>query len=237
VYNPETIGITKINLTIIQPRASIPISTWHISSGDMVSRIQELKYQATLTDSVNQIFVPGEPQCTYCKARSNCKALANLVTDTFELAGKVALTKKANTLNDKDIKRIIELSPLIKRTLDDIEEAALARLLNGEKIAGIKLGVGRNYRTWKVSPEEVIENLQSYGVPKEALFEYKLIKPSSLSKISWVKDDGSIGFLTDLQVDVFTDAYVSKTKGAVKIILDDEEDEIIKFCVNVYGVI
>lgn len=70
----------KFRLTVIQPKLATKgmpiISSWDISTKDLLADAEAAKAQAAATEDPNAPLVPGESQCKFCRAKGACPALA-----------------------------------------------------------------------------------------------------------------------------------------------------------------
>lgn len=220
---------TDFHMTIIQPRASKPISTWTVSSYHLSDQVYTLKQEANATDHPEAPLVPGDSQCNYCPVKKNgCQALSDVATrgigvtlNTIDMAHQIA-EKSPNTMSNDQLSKIVEAAPLMRQLLESAESEIIRRLESGQTIPGFKLVNGRGSRVWNLTEEETGEKLRKMGVPKAALYVSKFISVSQAEKLIWTKKDGTKAQLTKRQLEIIENEYVTKLAG--KLTLAPESD-------------
>ena len=234
---PEMYPWREVRMTIIQPKLALrglnPIVTWIVPVSYLLERADELFHEALATDAVNAPLVPGESQCKYCRAKGSCSALASnvmkevgimfqpTVTQTFDVAQQSA-DKDPATMDDDQLRQIMEAAPLMRQLLEGVEKEALRRLQSGKAIAGLKLVNGRGSRAWNLSDDQIAEKLVKMGIPKSAIYETKLVSPAKAEKLSWSKRDGSKVTLSELQLKRLEQEYVSKLAGKPTVVSESD---------------
>ena len=148
-------------LHVVQPRI-FNIKYWDITLEDLIEFEKYAYKRAELALSKNAVRTPGEIQCRWCSAKSDCKALADFAEkaitvefDNIDEMGAVLDIAEQRMSNEQkrfllDNKNVIEL--FMKSVWDEVNE----QLLRGEKFPGYKLveGVGRN--CWDDKAEEFL---------------------------------------------------------------------------------
>jgi hypothetical protein len=234
---PEMYPWREVRMTIIQPKLALrglnPIVTWIVPVSYLLERADELFHEALATDAVNAPLVPGESQCKYCRAKGSCSALASnvmkevgimfqpIVNQTLDVAQQSA-DKDPTTMDDDQLRQIMEAAPLMRQLLEGVEKEALRRLQSGKAIAGLKLVNGRGSRAWNLSDDEIAEKLIKMGIPKGAIYETKLVSPAKAEKLSWSKRDGSKVTLSELQLKRLEQEYVSKLAGKPTVVSESD---------------
>ena len=227
----------EVRMTIIQPKLALrglnPIVTWIVPVSYLLDRADELFHEALATDAVNAPLVPGESQCKYCRAKGSCSALASnvmkevgimfqpTVTQTFDIAQQSA-DKDPATMDDDQLRQIMEAAPLMRQLLEGVEKEALRRLQSGKAILGLKLVNGRGSRAWNLSDDQIAEKLVKMGIPKSAIYETKLVSPAKAEKLTWEKRDGSKVTLSELQLKRLEQEYVSKLAGKPTVVSESD---------------
>ena len=234
---PEMYPWREVRMTIIQPKLALrglnPIVTWIVPVSYLLQRADELFHEALATDAVNAPLVPGESQCKYCRAKGSCSALASnvmkevgimfqpTVTQTFDVAQQSA-DKDPATMDDDQLRQIMEAAPLMRQLLEGVEKEALRRLQAGKAIAGLKLVSGRGSRAWNLPEDQIAEKLVKMGIPKGAIYETKLVSPAKAEKLTWEKRDGSKVTLSELQLKRLEQEYVSKLAGKPTVVSESD---------------
>jgi len=221
-----------IRMTIIQPKMALrgmPAITSHdVSVRDLLSRMGIIVTQAAATDAPDAPLVPGESQCKFCRAKGSCSALASnvmkevgimfqpVVSQTLDVAQQSA-DKDPSTMDDAQIRQIMEAAPLMRQLLEGVEKEALRRLEAGQTIPGLKLVNGRGSRAWALPEDKMAEKLVKMGIPKTAIYETKLVTPAKAEKLTWEKRDGSKVTLTERQLKTMETEYVVKMAGKLSV--------------------
>jgi len=224
--------IKTIRMTIIQPKMALrgmPAITSHtVTVRDLLANMGTIISQAAATDKPDAPLVPGESQCKFCRAKGSCSALASnvmkevgimfqpVVTQTLDVAQQSA-DKDPSTMDDAQIRQIMEAAPLMRQLLEGVEAEALRRLQAGQTIPGLKLVNGRGSRAWALPEAEMAEKLVKMGIPKTAIYETKLVTPAKAEKLTWEKRDGTKVALTERQLKRMDQEYVSKLAGKLTV--------------------
>jgi hypothetical protein len=224
--------VKTIRMTIIQPKLALkgmkPITSHEVSVRDLLANMGTLVAQAAATDNPDAPLVPGESQCKFCRAKGSCAALAGnvmkevgimfqpVVSQTLDVAQQSA-DKDPATMDDQQIRQIMEAAPLMRQLLEAVEKEALRRLEAGTPIPGLKLVHGRGSRVWSLGEDEMAEKLIKMGIPKSAVYEIKLVTPAKAEKLTWEKRDGTKVQLTDRQLKRMEQEYVTKLAGKLTV--------------------
>jgi hypothetical protein len=224
--------ISTVRMTIIQPKLALkgmnPITSHEVSVRDLLSNMGTIIAQAAATDRPDAPLVPGESQCKFCRAKGSCSALASnvmkevgimfqpVVTQTLDVAQQSA-DKDPSSMDDAQIRQIMEAAPLMRQLLEGVEKEALRRLESGQTIPGLKLVHGRGSRAWALPEAEMAEKLVKMGIPKTAIYETKLVSPAKAEKLTWEKRDGTKVTLTERQLKRMDQEYVSKLAGKLTV--------------------
>lgn len=229
-FNSTTMSrIKTIRQTIIQPKLEYRGNDGIIFADRTIQEILDLipiyKDAAELADTPDAPLIPGDSQCKYCKHKGACSALANsmmeksgVVFENLDVA-KQAADKDPASLSNDEIRELLEAAPLLRQLLDAVEVEALRRMKEGITIEGVKVVNGRGSRSWSYSEELMVEKLKKFGIPKDALWKTKLISPAQAEKVVWTKRDGSAKQLSERQLKLMEDEYVSKSTGALTVVL------------------
>jgi hypothetical protein len=229
--------ISRVIMTIIQPKLELkgmkPITSHEVKVSDLLSNLGTIVLQAAATDQPDAPLVPGDSQCKFCKAKGSCAALASnvmkevgimfqpTVTQSLDVAQQSA-DKDPTTMDDAQLRQIMEAAPLMRQLLDGVEKESLRRLKAGQAIPGLKLVHGRGSRAWALPEEQMAEKLVKMGIPKSAVYETKLVSPAKAEKLVWKKRDGTEVQLTDRQLKTMETEYVSKLAGALTVVLESD---------------
>ena len=135
--------IKQIRLAIVQPRLPDGISEWGCSLEQLLKFGDYVKEKAAVAFKGDGEFVPGEKQCRFCRAKSQCRARAE---ENVKLA--FATDKKPPLITNEEVGRYLEQGEDVARWLKDLQEFALSECLAGKKIPGWKAVEGRGSRDW-----------------------------------------------------------------------------------------
>ena len=229
--------ITKVRMTIIQPKLALkgmkPITSHEVTVRSLLDNIGTIVVQAAATDRPDAPLVPGESQCKFCRAKGSCAALAGnvmrevgimfqpVVTHTLDVAQQSA-DKDPSTMDDAQIRQIMEAAPLMRQLLEGVEKEALRRMEAGQSIPGFKLVNGRGSRAWALPEEEIADKLIKMGIPKGAVYETKLVTPAKAEKLTWEKRDGTEVRLTERQLKRMDQEYVVKMAGKLTVVSESD---------------
>ena len=135
----------------------------------------------------------------------------------MELAEQSA-NKDPATMDDAQIRQILEAAPLLRQLIEAVEGEALRRMKAGQTIPGLKLVNGRGSRSWAFSEDEMADKLIKMGVPKSAVYETKLVSPAKAEKLRWEKRDGAKVSLTPRQLKRLDQEYIVKLAGKLTVV-------------------
>lgn len=194
--------ISKIRLVISQPAVSKTPSEWDCD-------LKELDWQREYAnncaktvwlavemkkagENIDQFLRPGEKQCTYCKARADCHALAKTVGETvmgdFEVLKEPVPEEGISTPIPTDINLLASYYlkvPLIEIWIKAVSEKVVRMTLNGEigQAQGLKVVAGkRGNKAWD-SAEEVEAMMKEMRIKQEDMYSMKLISPTQAEKV------------------------------------------------------
>ena len=234
--------IKRIIMTIIQPKLALKgmkaITSWERDVSDLLSNMGTIIAQAAATDDPNAPLVPGEVQCKFCRAKGSCSALAGnvmkevgvmfqpVVNQTLDVAQQSA-DKDPATMDDQQIRQIMEAAPLMRQLLEAVEKEALRRLEAGQAIPGLKLVHGRGSRAWALPEDEMAEKLVKMGIPKTAIYETKLVSPAKAEKLTWEKRDGAKVSLSERQLKRMEQEYVVKLAGKLTVVPESDSRQAV----------
>jgi len=229
--------VKTIRMTIIQPKLAMkgmnPITSHDVPVRELLDRLGTIVIQAAATDSPDAPLVPGESQCKFCRAKGSCAALAGnvmkevgimfqpVVTQTLDVAQQSA-DKDPATMDDQQIRQIMEAAPLMRQLLEAVEKEAQRRLEAGTPIPGLKLVNGRGSRAWALPEEEMAEKLVKMGIPKSSIYVTKLVSPAQAEKLTWEKRDGTKVSLTERQLKRMDQEYVTKLAGKLTVVSESD---------------
>jgi hypothetical protein len=225
-----------VRMTIIQPKLALrgmnPITSHTVTVRSLLDNMGTIITQAAATDKPDAPLVPGESQCKFCRAKGSCSALASnvmkevgimfqpVINQTLDVAQQSA-DKDPSTMDDDQIRQIMEAAPLMRQLLEGVEKEALRRLEAGQTIAGLKLVNGRGSRVWALSEEETADKLVKMGIPKSAIYETKLVTPAKAEKLTWEKKGEKVT-LSERQLSRMEQEYVTKLAGKLTVVPESD---------------
>ena len=119
-----------------------------------------------------------------------------VVTQTLDVAQQSA-DKDPSTMDDAQIRQIMEAAPLMRQLLEGVEK------------------------------EEMAEKLVKMGIPKGAIYETKLVTPAKAEKLTWDKKDGTKVQLTDRQLTRMEQEYVVKMAGKLTVVPESDSRQAV----------
>jgi hypothetical protein len=243
-YSFSTVRMTIIQPKLAL-RGMPAITSHDVTVKSLLDNMGTIIAQAAATDKPDAPLVPGESQCKFCRAKGSCASLASnvmkeigvifppvhtvknpgvhipqqtreLLQQPYDVAQQSA-DKDPSTMDDAQIRQIMEAAPLMRQLLEGVEKEALRRLQAGQPIPGLKLVNGRGSRAWSLPEDQMAEKLVKMGIPKTAIYETKLVTPAKAEKLTWEKRDGTKVTLTDRQLQRMDQEYVSKLAGKLTV--------------------
>lgn len=227
--------IKTIVLTVVQPKLQYkgldPISSIELPVETVLNDVaKSLADEITLAKSENAPLIPGEKQCKFCRAKGGCAAFAGNVMSEVSIMFSPVKTeeqpsldivqqssdKNPATMDNDQLRQILEAAPLLRQLIDAVEDEAQRRLEAGQKIPGLKLVHGRGSRVWAYDEEEMAKKLVAMGIPKGTIYETKLVTPAKAEKLSWEKRDGTKVQLSKKQL-ARLDEYITKMTGKLTV--------------------
>lgn len=119
--------IKTVKMTIVQPRLD-SVTTDTMAIEDLLAWGETVKPVAKKAFEGEGDCVAGS-HCVFCKVRHLCRSLADTCLEEFYKMGG----KKTNLLMDSEVAHILDMYPVIKRWLEDVNEYAIQKAVSGEK--------------------------------------------------------------------------------------------------------
>jgi hypothetical protein len=201
-----------VRLEIVQPRAPHihgPIRSWTVSKAYLVEWSFVLLVAAKKTQEPNAPLVRGA-WCGYCPAKGLCPKLNEAVTEAVGLEVIEGRPLAIESLSDEQIVRVIQNRKLIEEFIESVKSYALHRMMNGEKIEGLKLVAGNSRRVWanEATAEKVL--VEELGT---SAYKKTLLSPAQAEKlIGKLKVEGLISEIPGSE----TVAHVSDRKKEIQ---------------------
>ena len=211
----------NVRLTIIQPKLRTKGMSGVVFHDTTLGAIMQAKdkmiVEAAATEAPDAPLVSGESQCKFCAHKGACSALAGkalamsgIVFQDLSVS-KSAADKDPSKMSDAQIVEIMESAPLLRQMIEAVETEAQRRLEAGHTIEGLKMVNGRGARSWNVSEDEIAAKLKKMGVPKDSIYEAKLVSVAKAEKLSWKKGEELVSF-SDRQLSQMKE-FISTTVG------------------------
>ena len=152
----------EIEIVIVQPRAihkKGPVRRWTVSRADLQAFGRELKSHIKDTEDPKAPLKCGEwCRKTFCAALPSCKEAKKKMEEAAMVvfdAAPVATPPRPETLTPLQLRRLLDMTPIIDAYLKAVEEYALDQANKGHEVLGYKLVARRSNRKWK--DEDVVK--------------------------------------------------------------------------------
>lgn len=187
-----------VRLIICQPRRQ-HVAEWVISADDLrefgANTRAVADNIATMDGSTDlrEFMQPSAEACKYCKARFECKALADKVTadiiDNFDDLD-AAQNKDAMVFDEKRLVELYDNIALYQLFTKTLEEAMFEKLQAGAELPGYKLVQGRGGRRKWRDEEEAEEALKRMRVKVDNRYKRVLVSPTDAERLYKAGDIG-----------------------------------------------
>lgn len=195
----------SIELVIYQPRIYSEPTCWDPSNSEFLDFVSDIMFRAEEAEAELVGFAkdpkakldlrPGEAQCRFCRAKSVCPALRDLVKKEIDADFDVIPIKadpgdkgpssvpSPRVPNDPEkLARVLPWLETIEKWCAACRQSAVSRIERGEYVSGWKLVNGRKgARKWSKGAQDKIDHLR-LGV--KVLYEKKLISPAKAEKLA-----------------------------------------------------
>lgn len=167
--------ITKIKMSIIQPRLPDGISEWECPLGELLEFGGYVQDRAKIAMSGEGEYQPSSAACRWCRARNRCRARAD---ENIRLA--FLTTKLPPLISNNEVGQYLSQGEDVAKWLGDLKEYALGECLAGKEVPGWKAVEGRGSRDW-TDMDAAFDKLTKSGIAEEAILYER--KPLSLAQI------------------------------------------------------
>lgn len=176
--------VDAVEMNIVQPRLD-HISTYTLRAKDLIEWGETIvRPAAKRALSGDPVFVAGETQCRWCKAKPVCKTVAKknyeVTLSMFDDLDAPLLVQTPHTLNDEDIGKLLPKMDGLIGWAEAIKKHAHKRLLDGAQVGDWKLVVGRGARRWKDEHAAATTLKDLFG---EKAYITKLVSPAQAEKL------------------------------------------------------
>lgn len=191
-FLPEAeINDTKVALEIDQPRVFGGGSRWVTTVGELWEFGDQLREMYQLSQDPNAPRTPSFDACTYCKANTQCRELADYIFDILGISfeGGKMIQSDEQLDNDK-LAVIVSNASLITKMIEAYKSHAKDLILSeGVDLQGVKVVAGAGRREW-VNAEDVEAWLLT-KYKKHQIYKSELISPAQAENVlgtrNWAK--------------------------------------------------
>lgn len=179
-------------IMIDQPRNDAGGGEWEISFKELMAFGREVEEAGEATYGKDAERIPGDKQCSYCKAAQNGHCIAydewNLSKfgakfDNFEEDGKAPELEDPYRMDPEVRVRIINFAPALKQWLTRLHNDHISDIMGGKPGAGKKVIRGRKGRRYWVD-KEAAESFLEREVKFGSIFtEPELVSPAQAEKL------------------------------------------------------
>ncbi len=182
----------NICMVIHQPRLNSVSEHW-IRVDDLMKFAAKVTEAADIVRSPDAFTAPGEKQCRFCKAKSVCPALKEIVDETVQ---EEATADDFADMGDNSLAVAMGRVELIEQWCKSIRAEVERRLTKGLDVPGYKLVEGRKgNRAW--SDAKDAETRLSAVLKRDEMYEEKFISPATAEKLL-KKDPEGMSLLEEL---------------------------------------
>jgi hypothetical protein len=183
--------VERVTLTVAQPRyaGSDPIRSVSYAVGDFQSLVAEMAIGAVKALKPDAQRKPGDVQCQWCKARGDCPARLEKVSEVTTTLFKPIHDRlsKGGDVTGEQLAEFMDQIPLIENMIKDVRAEAYKRLEAGQPVAGYKLVAGRSKRAWK-NEKEAAKKIKGFKVNGKSLgidsvMPRSMISPAQAEKL------------------------------------------------------
>jgi hypothetical protein len=206
-------GLSKLRITIVQPRAPSregPIRTWEADVNDLLEFEAALKTAALATLAVNAPLKAGD-WCKFCPAAAVCPANRALVAAIAD--SEFGALLEPVDMTPKHIAKVLKDAHLVEAWLARVKEFAHNEALSGRVPPGFKLVNKRATRRW-IDDAAAAEALLASGLSEDAVYETKIRTPAKIEPLVSGKNKSERAKVIE--------PYLSRVSSGVKLV--DESD-------------
>lgn len=168
--------IRTIHMAIVQPNLD-SITEDAISRDDLINwGVFEVRPKAELAFSGEGEFCAGD-WCQFCRARGQCKAQAQQALAEFKEPLPIP-----GILTGAELADILPKLPVLKKWVEQVEDATLTRMLAGEAVPGYKVVEGRSVRQFD-DQEAAFAAITAAGYDEALLYERKPLTLAAAEKL------------------------------------------------------
>lgn len=201
-------GFEEIEIRICQPRLE-HFDTWLISREQLLEFGEFVRERAKLAWSLDAPRIAGSKQCTFCRVKADCPAMAKMAQDVTRLmfADEFELQPDEITdlrqsirdggfdidppapgkLSTSELAKIVQYRKAVEAWFKTVEVELWRRACEGQSVPGYKLVEGRSNRAWK-SEKRAERALVEAGLEETDLYTLKMVTPAQAETL--LKNNG-----------------------------------------------
>ena len=178
----------QITTCVIQPNAlEGPPVKWHTMTPWQLRHWLDHVLRPAIAEakSPHARAIPGEYQCRWCPAKSNCpeyrdKSLAVAKLEYKALVGnQTPVIPSPEEMTPEQLADVYTKLPLLTDWIKHVQAVVASRLEKGKPVPGYKRVAGKNKRSWR--DEEAAKQFLLDNTPNEVMEEDMYSKPTFLS--------------------------------------------------------
>lgn len=222
----------KFRFIIDQPRIPGGGGEYECDLDELMQFGKKLARAAERTTEKNAPLIPGDTQCSWCPARSNCPAYDKFSMDAMALKfddldadADLPPLLPAQEMNAKRRAYIVKHADMIRTWLDDIHDRVMDDAMSGVKGIGYKVVDGRHPHS-KWTNEQETEKILLRHLSRDEVFRYKLISPAQFLKKKLKAE------ITDILED-----YIDRGEPKPVLVPEDDPRESIRTIADKFDVL
>ncbi len=188
----ERAELPEVEMSIIQPvdlDETTAVRTCTKTTAELLEWGKELDARVLATEDPNAPRVVGS-WCQWCPVKMQCKEYTKDISDTVDEHYSDVKLPIISQWTNEQIGAFLDAVPKFKQAIEEVENLAFQKLLNGEEVPGRKLVAARSNRVWRdpVATEKQLGALLGadiYEAPKlksPAQMEKLIAKKRSMNK-------------------------------------------------------
>lgn len=196
-------GFEEIEIRICQPRLD-NFDVWIISREQLLEFAEYVRKQAVIAWSLDAPRIAGSKQCTFCRVKADCPAMAKMARDVtrlmfadeFELKPDEIMDLRqsirdggfdldpptAGELSTSELTKIVKYRKAIEAWFKTVEVELWRRACDGQSVQGYKLVEGRTNRGWK-SESRAEALLVEKGIDTTDMYTVKMCTPAQAESL------------------------------------------------------
>lgn len=188
----------RIRLVICQPRLD-NLCEWTVTLAQLeefAAQVTEAAMKAIAVKGMQpevwgSYATPGDKQCRFCRAKSDCPAVAALVsegitgrTDQLIPPAILSATRDLEEVYSQALGQRMDAVDLIESWCKAVRARVESELIRGRSVAGYKLVQGRQgARQWS-DRDEAERELKAMRLKQEVMYDLSLISPTTAEKLA-----------------------------------------------------